>query len=259
MSKPTLLVISPDEKYMAEVAAPALSRGFVADVVAAGALRGPVTSELFAEKMAAIGHDNIIIAKGMIETADFLRLILKYDNKALIKGGENGFLSHVAMFSKDDCYILMSDGALNVYPSAEQKLVIAKNAARVADCICGNKSPTISMLTLSGKLNPKVQSSVDGQYVIDNLPEYNIRLDQLDTAIDESARAAKGLGGGIADILIVDGVDTGNAIWKCLTIFGGYRAAGFVMGATVPIVLNSRSDTSESKLYSIMLAGKLAG
>ena len=78
----------------------------------------------------------------------------------------------------------------------------------------------------------------------------------LDLAISEEAcrhKGYKGQAGGRADILLVPTYEVGNGIGKTLTYFAKARSAGIVVGATVPIVLVSRADTAESKLYSIAL------
>ena len=262
--KPTLLVISPDKHYMKTVANPAVSKDYVARVVTTDGTAGD-----FAEKMAGLDKSHLIIAKGMLETADFLRLILKYDNKSLIIGKDGGFLSHTAMFVKPGPLgyrgrpLILTDAAINIAPSAVQKIKMIKGTQAMFACLFGNANPTISILTPSGKFNPAIQSSIDGQKIIDEmqwaggLSDMNIRLDQLDTAISAEARRVKGLPGDIADVLVVDTLDAGNAIWKMHTIRGGYIAAGFVLGATVPIVLNSRADSPRSKLLSIKMADKL--
>ncbi len=60
-------------------------------------------------------------------------------------------------------------------------------------------------------------------------------------------------GAGDADILLVTNYEMGNAIYKTALCLGGARAAGMIVGARVPIILVSRSDSAESKLASIAL------
>lgn len=78
----------------------------------------------------------------------------------------------------------------------------------------------------------------------------------LDLAISQEAcrhKGYKGPGGGKADILLVPTYEVGNGIGKTLTYFAAAKSAGIVVGAKAPIVLVSRADTAESKLYSIAL------
>ena len=76
----------------------------------------------------------------------------------------------------------------------------------------------------------------------------------FDLAISEEACKIKGYEsevGGDADILLVPTIETGNGIGKALTYMANAKSAGIIMGANAPVVLVSRADTHESKLYSI--------
>jgi phosphate butyryltransferase len=259
MNKPLLLVVEPDEHYISHVAKTAKTRGLISDFI-------PVTRDKFAEVLDKLDKTKLIIAKGMLETADFLRPILKYNDKELIRKDENGvgLLSHCFILWKKRMFksykpLIITDAAMNIAPTAEQKVKIAQVAISLARKLLGVARPVVSILTPSGKLNPAIKSSVDGDFVIQNLANENaeIRLDQMDTAISMDARRIKHLNGGVADILLAETLDSGNNIFKLYTMSGGYSAAGLVCGTTVPVILNSRSDTPKSKLLSIKMASRL--
>ena len=255
--KTTLLIVEPDEHYISHVAKPALKKGLISDFIT-------VTRDEFAAALDRLDRTRLVIAKGMLETADFLRPILKYSDKALISGGKDGFLSHCTVLLKRKLFgwtrpLILTDAAINIAPAAEQKVRIVQNALNMARKMLEIAKPIVSILTPAGKLNPAIQSSVDGDFVAHALPDENIRLDQMDTALSADARAAKKLSGGIADILLADNLDSGNNIYKLHTMRGGYLAAGIVCGTTVPVILNSRSDESTSKLLSLKFAIKLLG
>jgi hypothetical protein len=287
MEKPILLIIEADDEgaaheshYLESVAAPARDRGLIGDVRVARA-----NAESFSDALGRLDKNNLIIAKGMVETEDFARLILKYNNKELIAGGKDGLLSHCTIILKEqepprprgradaadeaapqeeepqeqERPLILADAAINITPDAGQKVKIVKNAIDLARLLFDVERPVVSILTPSGKLNPKIQSSVDGDCVIRQLKNENaeIRLDQMDTAIDAESRAAKKLPGGTADILLVDNLDVGNIIYKMYTKVGKYDAAGLVCGSAVPIVLNSRADSPRSKILSIEYALRL--
>jgi phosphate butyryltransferase len=261
MEKPILLVVAPDDHYIESVAERAGKDGLIGGFRVARA-----DSESFADALSRLDKGNLIIAKGMLETADFLRLILKYNDKELIADGGTGFLSHCTIFVKKGIFrrsrpIILTDAAINIDPDAEKKVKIVKNAIDLARRLLGISRPVASILTPAGKLNPAISSSVDGDRVIRRLAAESaeIRLDQMDTAIDAGARAVKKLAGGPADILLADRLDDGNNIYKLYTNIGGYDAAGLVCGAAVPVVLNSRSDSARSKLLSIEYAVRLLG
>ena len=262
--KPTLLVVAPSEYYINTVANVAMINGLVGNIVTTKT----TNIDEFTAAIAPLNRNNLIIAKGMPETAEFLRTVLRYNNRELIRGGKGGFYSSTGVFIKKDPTghytrpIMLSDGAINIAPTIEQKIKIVRAAvdmyARLfpfADEV--EKTPVISMITPAGRYASAIQSSIDAAAVISALPGLNMRFDQLDTALSKNIRRIKNMDGGAADIIISNGLDDGNAIWKSLTVLAGYSVAGFVTGTTLPMILNSRGDTPESKLLSIELATKL--
>jgi len=256
-----LLAVAPDKRYMSQVAWCAQKMGLVDEVRASDA-----TMESFTASLDAISKDDdVIIAKGMVETTPFMRLCLGYGDKKLIKDGRDGFVSHCFVLEKFGIWPwrkrprILTDAAVNIDPTPAQKARIAQNAVDFARDILGIKRPMISMLTAAGVWNPKIQSSIDALWVIESggLENADARLDQFDTAVSVAARRVKKLAGGPADIMLVPDLDAGNPLLKAHTIHGGFRAAGLVLGFTVPVVLNSRFDCARSKLLSIKYAKKL--
>lgn len=79
----------------------------------------------------------------------------------------------------------------------------------------------------------------------------------MDNAIDMAAARIKGLKGGVpgrANILVVPGIDSGNMLAKQLSFVSHAEGAGLVLGAKVPVILNSRSDSPMSRLASCAVA-----
>jgi len=79
----------------------------------------------------------------------------------------------------------------------------------------------------------------------------------LDNAVSSIAASQKGIVSevaGNADILLVPTIESGNILYKSLMYFAGAKVAAVISGAKAPIVLTSRSDLAESKLYSLALA-----
>ena len=71
------------------------------------------------------------------------------------------------------------------------------------------------------------------------------------------AARTKGLRGGVAgraNILVVPGLDAGNMLAKQLSYISHAEGAGLVLGARVPVILNSRSDSAMSRLASCAVA-----
>lgn len=211
---------------------------------------------------------DVIINKGLVESAVFMRLIFGYSEKALIKGGRDGFVSHCFILEKKKGWLnwlcrskplIITDGAVNIAPNKEQKAIIAQNAVDLARSLFGLKCPVLSILTAAGKIHPKIESSLDGEWLMSNglVKNADARLDQFDTAISKKVRRLKKQGGGVADIMLVPDLDCGNPLFKAHTMRAGYLDAGLVLGCTVPVVLNSRADSPASKLLSIKYAKKM--
>src|SRR5208283_1454618 len=84
----------------------------------------------------------------------------------------------------------------------------------------------------------------------------------LDLAISTHAAKVKNVHGpvaGRADILLAPDIEAGNILYKALVHFAGLEVAAVVLGAKVPLIICSRSDSGPSKLYSIALAALMAG
>jgi phosphate butyryltransferase len=123
-------------------------------------------------------------------------------------------------------------------------------------CICAvevvnpDMQPTLDAAALS-KMNDRGQIKgciVDGPLAIDN-------------AISMEAAKHKGISSpvaGCADIILVPNIETGNVMYKTLTYTSNAKNGGILAGAAAPVILTSRADSDESKLYSIALASLAA-
>lgn len=204
------------------------------------------------------------LMKGILGTADLMRAVL--DKEANLR--TDNLLSHVMLFETPGYHkmILMSDGGMNTFPDLEKKVQILDNAAGVlhklgyerihAACVCGAET-----------VNPKIQSTVDAlelSQMTEKWAKYNMDVIgpvSVDLALSKEACEHKRFnapGAGDADLLLVTNYEMGNAIYKTALCLTGCRAAGLIIGAKVPIILVSRSDSAESKLASIALGAMVA-
>jgi len=159
-----------------------------------------------------------------------------------------------------DRLFYVSDGAMNIDPDCEAKAAIIKNAVKMAHCL-GNENPVVALLAAIEKLNPKMQPTVDAVELVKRQAEFEgCRLVGplgLDNAVSVEAAKHKGIENelaGRADILIVPDIEAGNILYKSLVFMAGVESAGIIMGAKVPIVLTSRSDSAQAKVNSLALA-----
>lgn len=204
------------------------------------------------------------VMKGILGTADLLKAVL---DKEIGLRGKN-LLSHVMVYHVPAYHklIYLTDGGMNIAPTLEEKKQIVENALQVCKAM-GVEQAKVAVLTAVEKVNPKMQATVDAQ----QLKEMSERGEFGDAVVDGplsfdlavSKEAAKHKGvespvAGDADVLLVPTIEVGNGVGKCMTYFGNARSAGIVMGATAPIVLVSRADTHQTKLYSIALGSVIA-
>lgn len=205
-----------------------------------------------------------VLMKGLIGTADFLRAVL---NKEFgLRTGRT--LSHIAVFKVDkiDRFILMTDAAMNMYPTLEEKIVLLENTIPVCNAL-GIEFPKAAAICAVEVVNPAMQPTLDAAALSMMSQRGQIKgitVDgplALDNAISEESAKHKGITSSVAgkaDVLLMPNIETGNVMWKTLTYMGESQNAGILMGAAAPIVMTSRSDTPETKLNSIAL-GLLVG
>ncbi len=158
--------------------------------------------------------------------------------------------------------LLLSDCAINIEPDLKTKLHITQNAITLASAI-GIEDPKAAILSCVEAVNPKIRSSVDAAELAKLAKAGEItggKVDgplAMDNAIDLDAAKTKGIQSevaGMADILIPPNLDAGNMLFKELAYVAGALVAGVVLGARVPIILNSRADGEMSRLASCAIA-----
>lgn len=201
-----------------------------------------------------------VLMKGNIATAVILKAVLNKEY-GLRKGS---VLSHVAVFEVPgfEQLILLTDAAMNIAPDLEQKVQITKNAVSIASAI-GIETPKVAPIAAVEVVNPAMQATIDAAV----LTQMNRRgqitgciIDgplALDNAVSLLAAEHKGIKSdvaGKADILLVPTIEVGNALYKSMVYFAKAKVGAVIAGAKAPIVLTSRADSAESKLYSLALA-----
>jgi phosphate butyryltransferase len=213
-----------------------------------------------AAEMACAGTTDVVM-KGLVQTATFVKSILAPD-LGLVPDG--GLISHVALFDLPAYHkpLLLSDAAINVHPTVEQRIEIIKNVLPVAASI-GVEEPKIACIAPAEKVSEKVPSTGEAAAIVEQLQaeaEWPMLIDGpfgFDVAVDAEAAHTKQIAGpvaGDADVILVPCLDAGNALYKSLTRFGQAQVAGVVSGAKVPVVLTSRADSEQAKYASLQLA-----
>jgi phosphate acetyltransferase len=162
--------------------------------------------------------------------------------------------------------LIITDAAINIAPSLEEKADICRNAIGLAH-VLGLERPRVAILSAVETVNPKMRSTLEAAALCKMADRGQITggvLDgplAFDNAVSEAAAREKGIDGpvaGNADILVVPDIEAGNMLAKQLTFLAGADAAGVVLGAKVPIVLTSRADSQRTRLASVAVAVLLA-
>ncbi len=205
------------------------------------------------------------LMKGLVDTSILLKAVLNKEWGLRT----DSLLSHVMVYEIGTYHKLLylTDGGMNLYPDVEEKAKIIDNASVVARAM-GNEKIKVAVLAAKEKVNPKMQATVDaaelerlgkeGRFGDDVIVEGPMALD---LALSKEAVQVKRFPGevaGDADILLVPNIEMGNGIGKAITYLAGGKSAGIIMGAKVPVVLVSRADDKETKLYSIALGNMIA-
>ncbi len=162
--------------------------------------------------------------------------------------------------------LLVTDAAINIYPTLEDKVDIVQNAIDLAR-VLGVATPRVAILSAVETINPKIQSTVDAAALCKMADRGQITggvLDgplAFDNAVSEEAARTKKIVSpvaGKADILLVPDLEAGNMVAKQLQYLAGADSAGIVLGTRVPIVLTSRADSVRTRLASTAVMALVA-
>lgn len=162
--------------------------------------------------------------------------------------------------------LLITDAAVNIAPSLEEKRDIIQNAIDLARAL-GIEQPKVAILSAVETVTPKIPSTVEAGALCKMADRGQITggvLDgplALDNAISPEAARIKGIVSpvaGQADILVVPDLEAGNMLAKNLTFLADADAAGIVLGARVPVVLTSRADSVMTRMASCAVAALYA-
>ena len=161
-----------------------------------------------------------------------------------------------------DRMFLLSDSAMTIAPTLEQKVDLIKACTQIAHAM-GNDNPKVAVLCAVEKVNPKMPATLDAAELTRMNEEGEITGCMvkgplaMDNAVSVEAARHKGIDhpvAGNADILITPDIEAGNILNKSMEYFAKCEKAGCIMGAAKPMVLTSRASSDTSKMNSIALA-----
>ncbi|MBP2295371.1 bifunctional enoyl-CoA hydratase/phosphate acetyltransferase [Azospirillum rugosum] len=210
-------------------------------------------------KLARVGECEAVM-KGSLHTDELMAEVVRKETG--LRTGRR--LSHVFVMNVPTYprTLLITDAAINIYPTLEDKVDIVQNAIDLAK-VLGVETPRVAILSAVETVNPKIASTLEAAALCKMADRGQIKggiLDgplAFDNAISLEAAKTKGITSdvaGKADILLVPDLEAGNMLAKQLSFLANSDAAGIVLGARVPIILTSRADNVRTRLASCAVA-----
>ena len=200
-----------------------------------------------------------LLMKGKINTAALIRAVLDKDGG--LRTGR--LLSQVIVFQVPgfERLMIMTDAAINIAPTLEQKTEICRNAIEVARAI-GIENPNLAALCALEFVNPEMPATVDaagltlmnrrgqlkGAYVEGPIA--------LDVPLSKFAADRKAIISPLVEntsIFVAPDIEAANILYRAILYFAKGESGGVVMGARVPLILLSRAETPETKIRSIAI------
>ncbi|HET7135369.1 MAG TPA: bifunctional enoyl-CoA hydratase/phosphate acetyltransferase [Casimicrobiaceae bacterium] len=200
------------------------------------------------------------LMKGSLHTDELMAEVLRPDTGLrTARRVSHVFVMDVPMYAKP---LFITDAAINIFPSLEDKVDIAQNAIDLAHAL-GIAMPKVAVLSALETVTSKIPSTIDAAALCKMAERGQIRgalVDgplAFDNAISAEAARMKDIRSSVAgdaDILLVPDLEAGNMLAKELTFLANADAAGIVLGARVPIILTSRADNRRARMASCAVA-----
>ncbi len=211
-------------------------------------------------KKAALGEVDFLM-KGLLDTSIILKALLNKEYGLRDKK----VLSHMMLYEMNSYPKLLglSDGGMNLAPSYEEKKAILENGIELFKAL-DYKEIKVAALAAKEKVSDKMLATLDARRLQEEVKEEGVIVEgplALDLVFSKEAAEIKNFSTKIAgdvDFILVPTIETGNALGKSFSHVGGAKSAGVIMGAKLPLVLVSRADSFQAKLYSIALGKVIA-
>ncbi len=223
-------------------------------------------SEAAADAACGLAREGKVDAlmKGSLHTDELMAAVVKRENGLRT----NRRISHCFVMDVPtlDLALIITDAAINIAPTLQDKVHIIQNAIDLAH-VFGRALPKVAILSAMETVNPSVPSTIEAGALCKMADRGQITggvLDgplAVDNAINITAARIKRIESpvaGQADILVVPDLEAGNMLAKSLTFMAGADAAGIVLGARVPIILTSRADSLIARQASSAVAMLIA-
>ena len=205
-----------------------------------------------------------ILMKGSLHTDELMGAVVSREGG--LRTGRR--ISHVFVMDVPTYHkvLIVTDGAINITPTLEDKVDICQNAIDLAISL-GLEKPKVAILAAVETVNSKMPATLDAAALCKMAERGQIKgalLDgplAFDNAISKQAAETKGIKSAVAgdpDILLAPDLEAGNILAKQLSFLANADSAGMVLGAKVPIILTSRADSVRSRIASCAVAKLVA-
>jgi phosphotransacetylase/acyl dehydratase len=253
------VLVAPQARLEAVAAAHGIELGGVETVDVAH-------SHAAAERAACLARDGAVEAlmKGSLHTDELMAAVVASSSGLRTKRRvSHCFVLQTPHYPRP---FIVTDAAINLAPTLEQKADIIRNAIDLARVI-GVERPKVAILAAVETVSPSMPATLDAAALCKMADRGQIEggvLDgplAFDNAVSIAAARSKGIVSevaGQADILVVPDLESGNMLAKQLMYMGEAASAGIVLGARVPVVLTSRADSREARIASCAIALMLA-
>lgn len=245
-------VLIGDEPKIREILA---QIGTDADKMTIIHVENPVEAIQKAADMARDGEVDCIM-KGKTETGVLMKVLVNRERGIR----KNDTMSLLAFMESPNYHkvFAITDVGLLTYPSKEQKKAAIQNAVEAFHAL-GVEQPKVAILAAVEKVNPKMKETVEAAEIKEEGVDGCIIEGPIsyDLAMDPASAPIKGYVSpvaGDADLLVVPDIVSGNIAAKTITVIGGGRTGGVVLGAKVPVLLVSRAASADDKYMSIVIA-----
>jgi len=201
-----------------------------------------------------------LLMKGSLHTDELMAAVVARDGGLRTERR----ISHVFVMDVPTYHkvLFVTDGAINISPTLEDKVDICQNAVDLVTSL-GIKRPKVAILAAVETVNSKMPATLDAAALCKMAERGQITgaiVDgplAFDNAISKEAAETKGIRSEVAgdpDILLAPDLESGNILAKQLSFLANADSAGLVLGARVPIILTSRADSVRSRIASCAVA-----
>ncbi len=201
-----------------------------------------------------------LLMKGSLHTDELMAAVVSREGGLrTARRISHAFVMDVPTYHK---VLIVTDGAINIAPTLEDKMDICQNAIDLAVAL-GLEKPKVAILAAVETVTSKMPATIDAAALCKMADRGQIKggfLDgplAFDNAISREAAETKGIRSEVAgdpDILLAPDLEAGNILAKQLSFLANADSAGLVLGARVPIILTSRADSVRSRIASCAVA-----